>query len=213
MQEHEETVAADMMASIDTVDHEAISNLQALIRQRNSERFQNLQDSKTKLAACVETLDTMVKSHGLAVAERRRTLKEIEQKYQADLVKLEERHRPKLARLAQRLEDTQARTNTLLRAAHHLEHTNQKQLKATLKDLDAIRRKALMRAEGEMATQEDGKRLEAQRVELVRLQRVMVGKEERLVEARQGNQALKKELWRVRHDLKFRVGTGRGMAG
>jgi hypothetical protein len=204
IQEHEDNVAADMLASIDTVGHDAIANLQDMIKQRNTERFQNLQGSRMKLASCVETLDTMVRSHSLAVAERRRTLEEIEQKYEADLAKLEERHRPKLARLAQRLGDTQARTNTLLRAAHHLEHTNQRQLKATLKDLDAMRRKGEMMGEGEMMTPEDLQRVEARKAELLRLQRLLSQKEVRLVEARQTNEALKKELWRVRHNLKYR---------
>jgi hypothetical protein len=151
----------------------------------------------------------MVRSHALAVAERRRTLKEIEQKYEADLLKLEERHRPKLARLAQRLGDTQERTKTLLRAAHHLEHSNQKQLNATLKDLDAMRRKSEMVAEKELATPEDFQNLEARKRELVRMQRLIAQKEVRLVEARQTNEGLKKEIWRVRHDLKFRSARSR----
>jgi chromosome segregation ATPase len=204
IQEHEESVAADMLASIDTVGHDAIANLQDMIKQRNTERFQNLQGSRMKLASCVETLDTMGRSHSLAVADRRRALKEIEQRYETDLAKLEERHRPKLARLAQRLGDTQERTKTLLRAAHHLEHTNQRQLKATLKDLDAMKRKSEMLGEDEMVAPEDLQRVEGRKAELLRLQRLLSQKEVRLLEARQDNEALKKELWRVRHNLKFR---------
>jgi hypothetical protein len=150
MRAHAETFTAHTVASIGTVDHEALT------RQRNGERFQSLQDSGTRPEVCVETLDAMVKGHGLAVAERRRTRKEIEMEYQADRVKLEER-----LRFAQRLGDTQEQAKTLLRAVHHLEHTNQKQLKVTLKNLDAAR--------GPKATQKDEKKLEAQRAELARL--------------------------------------------
>jgi hypothetical protein len=53
----------------------------------------------------------------------------------------------------------------------------QRQIKATLKDLDTMKRKGEMVSEGEMVAPEDLQRVEARKAELLRLQRSLSQKE------------------------------------
>jgi hypothetical protein len=78
-----------------------------------------------------------------------------------------------------------------------------------LKDLDAMKRRGEMMSEGDIVTEADLRKVETRKGELLRLQRWLSQQEVKLVEARQTNEGLKKEIWRVRHDLKFGNGSKR----
>jgi hypothetical protein len=204
IQEQEETVTVDMAENLQNIDHGVIDELQNIVNQRNQERFQNLQQSREKLSRCVETLDQMVRSHTIAVEDRRRTLREIEQKYEASLAKIDERHKPRMARLTDALRDVQARTRILARAAHHLEHSNQKQLKETLTDLDSMKRRTLMTTDQPLTNAEDLTKVEAQKKHLMKIKRGIMMRDDALKRVRQENESLKKDVWRIRHELRFR---------
>jgi hypothetical protein len=193
-------------------DDGAIRELQATIRMKNAERFQNLRESKDRLSAVLETLDGMVKSHALAVADRRRALRDLDQDYESALAKVEERQAPRLLSLRQRLDDVRQRAATLARGAHHLGHTNQKQLQSTLKDLDTMKRKSST-DQGTLEKEEDRIRIEGLEKELAGLKKRLALKEQKLVEARQKNQELKGDIWRMRHELKFRGSISLGVQG
>jgi hypothetical protein len=203
IQQHEEAVLSDMEEHVETVNSGVIDELHQIVQQRNAERYQNLHQSREKLTLCIDTLDHMTRSHSLAVNERRVAIKEIEKKYESDLAAAEEHHRAKITRLRSTLVEVSARTKTLLRAAHHLERTNQKQLNETMRDLELMRSRTLARTDNPLLRAEDTAGVEAARKALNGLARQRAVKEEGLSQARGANDGLKREIWRVRHDLRF----------
>jgi chromosome segregation ATPase len=203
IEQHEEAVVVDMEEHVETVNSAVIEELQEIVQQRNAERYQNLQQSKEKLSQCIETLDQMMRVHALAVNDRRTAIKEIEQKYESELVNLEERHRATKERLTANLRDVQQRTSTLLKAAHHLERSNQKQLSETMKELELMKNRTMARTDQPLVKPQDHAKVEAQKKNLEKLTRRRIGKEENLNQVRGTNQDLKREIWRIRHDLRF----------
>lgn len=206
IEQHEEAVESDMEAHVVTVNYAVIDELHQIVEQRNAERYQNLQQSKEKLTLCIDTLDQMSRAHALAVEERRNAMRAIEQKYESDLQSVEERHRAIIARLHPRLADVNERTKTLLRAAHHLERTNQRQLSATLRDLELMRSRTVARTDSALLRPEDAQAVAAAQKKKVALARAREGKEEALAHARGTNDDLKREIWRVRHEVRFAGG-------
>jgi chromosome segregation ATPase len=151
----------------------------------------------------------MTRDHSQAVDKRRRAIEEIEKKYASALGGIEAKHRAKMARLESNLRDVQQRTRVLLRAARHLEHTNQNQLRETMKEFELMKSRADARSAGEMVRQDDVQRLEAQKKQLENLKRRLVAKDDVLSETRGRNQELKRELWGIRHEIRFAAPTTR----
>jgi chromosome segregation ATPase len=199
----DETISADMVQNLQIIDQGAIEELQNVIQQRNQERYNNLQQSKEKLSQCVAALEDMSRSHGLAVADRRRALKEIQQKYEANLTKIEEAHGPRLLRLEQQLNDVQKRHRVLSRAAHHLEQSNQRELRSTMTSLDSMKRKCLMTTEAQLLTQNDLATVEARKKQVTKWQRALLTQDDRLRTLHHENETLKRDLWRLQHELRF----------
>jgi myosin heavy subunit len=206
IREHEETVLSDMEDHVETVDSTVIDELQQIVQQRNTERYQNLQQSKEKLSQCIETLDDMTRVHTLAVNDRRIALKEIEQKYETELLNLEERHRVTNVRLNGTLYDVQQRTKILLKAAHHLERSNQKQLNETMKELELMKNRTIARTDRPLLRPEDVVKVQKQKKVLEKLSKGRAGKDDNLIQIRGTNHDLKSEIWRMRHELRFSGG-------
>jgi chromosome segregation ATPase len=153
------------------------------------------------LAAVLETLDTMVRSHAVAAAERWRQLRDLDREYEMALANVEASREPQLLTLRGRLEDARRRARKMMRAAHHLGHTNQRQLRATVRDLESMKTSA---EQGKIERQEDWIELNALKSQLAAKRKQLAQKEGKLVEVRQTNQELKAQVWRMRHELRFR---------
>jgi phage host-nuclease inhibitor protein Gam len=199
----DETISGDLVQDLQIIDQGVIEELQSVVRQRNQERFNNLQQSKDKLAECVTVLDEMSRSHSLEVADRRRNLRDIQQKYEANLAKIEEHHGPRMTRLQQQLSDVQKRHQVLLRAAHHLEQSNQRGLKETITRLDSMKRQCLMTTDAPLLQKGDLAALEARKKEVAHWTSLLLNQNDRLQAARRDNETLKRDLWRLQHELRF----------
>ena len=207
MQKQDESEQAEMVEGLQNVDFEVIEELQYIIEQRNSERFMSLQQSRDKLKQCIETLDRMMRSHAVDLNERQRRLKEIDSKYETELARLEDMHAHKVAMLKGHLDEANKRTEVLMKASHHLERSNQKQLKETMKDLALMKRKSLANSDKPMVRPEDAAKIRELNGLVDKQRMVLASKDEQLRQARSVNEQLKSEVWRLRHELKFNDAT------
>lgn len=204
VQEQEAARQMEMVDGLQGADNEVIEELQYIVEQRNTERFENLRQSRDKLKHCIDTLDSMARSHASDLGERQRRLREIEARYEAELARLEDMHAHRVAMLSGHLDEANKRARVLMRAAHRLERSNQQQLKDTMRDLAAMKRKALANTDRPMVRPEDGAKIRDLQRLVDRHRQVLDGKDEQLRQVREMNERLKSSVWKVRHDIKYR---------
>ncbi|OHS99441.1 hypothetical protein TRFO_08367 [Tritrichomonas foetus] len=185
------------------IDLAPIEHLQKTIEQRQKERYDNLILSREKLQQCVEMLENMVSLHSQEVNEKQIEFKTIEEKYNNELNKLHEKQEMKVLLLNGHLKEAEKRTKSLSKAAHHLEVTNQKQMRETVCDLDKIKQKSFENPDDLLPEKNDRDVLIALRKEVHGMKREMKQKEFLLENAQNENFELKREIWRLKHELKF----------
>jgi hypothetical protein len=203
LQREGESEFLDAEKNAEAADLAIIRELQAVVEQRNSERYQNLERSKEKLSQCIETLDEIDRAQAVQVGNRRITINDIDQRYESELVKLEKGRAAMKARLAAKLADVTRRAQTLTKAARHLERTNQRQMGETVNALEMLKSRSLVRADESVVRPDDLAKVEAQQATLEKLAKVRDGKNQSLNRARTTNLDLKRQIWRTRHDLRF----------
>jgi septal ring factor EnvC (AmiA/AmiB activator) len=72
-----------------------------------------------------------------------------------------------------------------------------------------MKRRTLLRTAQALTTREDLEKLEALKKEVSRLEKAVAHKDEELEKLQHNNDHLKKEIWRVRHELRFSSVRGR----
>ena len=214
IKEYEETAVAmqsqdverdlEVSGDVYSVDHGVIDELQTIIEQRYIERSENLRSSKAKLQKCVDALDVMTQSHSKDVKTRQDHLRDIEENYHVTLNQMQEAQQFKIAMLKGHLDKARMRTNTLLRAAHYLEHKNQKQLKEVVRDLEIMNAKSQLRKDQSLIKESDFAKITELGKKVEKARQIRDEKEDKLHKVRRNNGELKKEVWRLRHEVRFK---------
>lgn len=185
---------------------EVINQLQQLIQTRAAERFESLRQSKEKLSQCVETIEGMIRQHTIQVGELQNKLHELDERYEVDFQRLEEKQQYELQLLKNHLSEAQKRTNRLLNAAKKLDYENQKQLRETIKDLDNMKQKCFTITEDAIGVDEQKlKQLKDLHSEIPRLKRNQKKLDEILSDKRAENEELRRDIGKFRHMIRFGV--------
>ncbi|KAK8888712.1 hypothetical protein M9Y10_033446 [Tritrichomonas musculus] len=185
------------------IDFAPIEKLQNTIQQRQEERFANLKQSKEKLAQCIDILETMTKDHTRNVNEKQQKIHEIEEDYNRKLGNIEEKHQTCMKGLKIQLLEAEKRTRALLRAAKHLGSTNQKQMLETIHELDVMKEKTLEITDNEVLEGDEKSQRQQLKKEINKLKRVLKHRDDDLLQLQEDNQELKREIWRLRHEIKY----------
>ncbi|OHT07551.1 hypothetical protein TRFO_05185 [Tritrichomonas foetus] len=201
-----QTTQVEVNERIEDINYGVIEQLQQIIQTRTEERFESLHQSKAKLAQCVDTIEDMIRRHTIHVNELQGQLKDMEERYEAEYQKLEEKHGYKTQVLKSHLIESQKRTNRLLHAAKRLDYENQKQLRSTIKELDGMKEKCYQISEDISGIDEQRKQmLLSLRTEIPRLKRGQKKLDEILDDKRRENEALRREIGQCQHVLKYGV--------
>ena len=186
------------------IDFSPIEKLQNLIRQRQAERYDNLTQSKQKLSQCIELLETMTNDHLRNISEKQQQIREIEEDYNLNLQRIEEKHRTSMELLKVQLSETEKRTRILLRAAKHLGSTNHKQMMEAIHELDVKKQKSFEITDKDVLEGDERMQRETLKKEINKLKRVLKRREDELQQLQLDNQEIKREIWRLKHELKFK---------
>ena len=197
---------AETENQFDRLNLGVIEQLQQLIQQRNNERFESLRQSKVRLAQCVDTIENMSRKHTIQVADLQNQLKELDESYEDSYRRLEDKHSFRLEGLKNHLVEAQKRSNRLLSAARRLDFENQKQLKATIRDLDNMKEKCYSVSEDIKGMDDDRQKLLNElQTDLPRLRRNLQKLDEVLADKRHENESLRRELGQCQHYIRFGV--------
>lgn len=185
------------------IDFSPIEKLQDAITQRQMERFENLNQSKQKLSQCIELLESMTKEHMINVSEKQQQIREIEEDYNLNLQRIEEKHKTNVELLKIQLIEAEKRTRTLMKAAKHLGSNNHKQMMEAIHELNVKKQKTFEITDNEVLEADEKKQRESLKKEISKLKRQLKHKENDLLDLQQDNQDIKREIWRLKHELKF----------
>ena len=183
-----------------------IDQIQQLIQTRTAERFESLRQSKEKLSRCVETIEDMIRKHTIYVGELQNKLHEIDETYEIEFQRLEEKQEYEMQLLKSHLSEAQKRTNRLLNAAKKLDYENQKQLRETIRDLDGMKQKCYAISEDAIPIDEQKlKQLKDLKSEIPRLKRNQKKLDEILADKRAENEELRRDIGKFKHMIRFGV--------
>lgn len=181
-----------------------IEELQHIAQVRNEERFSNLQQSKSKLAQCVNAIDELTRNHDIEVENLQKLIKKADKRYESTIHRIEDEEHYKMANLKGHLLEAEKRAKTLQNAASKLESDNQKQLQQTMSELDSMKRNSIVEVFDDEPDEKQIKAYESAKSMLAQLSKEMTEKDDQLVEKRKRNEALKREIGRIKHEIRFR---------
>lgn len=183
------------------LNNNLIIELRSAVQRKNEERAENLRSSKEKLMEIVSQLEDMEKEHARAVTDRRKALEHMDKVYNKEMIKLDQQHQHKLLMLNGHLSEAVKRAQILRRAAHKLEQSNEHQLHETMREIDSMN---LVRPSTDVQNLEmERTRFEQMSSKRNDMQSILADREAQLERARAENNALKKELASVKHQLRF----------
>ena len=187
---------------IQNTEYEVIAELQYIVDQRNKERLNNLQSSRAKLLHCADLMNSLTHNHNIDIHERQRAIVSIDKKYQTDLEQFQKTRKQELTRLALTLSQAQNRSRKLEKAAQHLEQANKTQLTKTIRDFEILKRRASV--DVPLLKETDLAQLENIKKQIHKQRQKVDAGENRLREIRDENESLRKEIWRIRHEIRFK---------
>lgn len=188
-----------------------ILELSKTIEERSKERYQSLIDSKNKLRECVEQIESMDRQHKLKINELADQISSIEGEYHKLFSQLSEKHEIKMMNLKKHLLEAEKREKVLAKAAHKLESENQRQLKNTkieLQKMEELNIKSTSKSLKNSLDDSQGSnnyynQLKDLKSDIKRLLKKLHIREEELKEKREENQALKREIGSLKHNIRF----------
>lgn len=185
------------------LNNSLIIELRNIINERNNERIENLKLSKAKLNECITQLESMEKEHDSLLDEKRRKLSSMDRKHDNEVRKMTQIQEHKIRLLKAHLVEAERRSSLLSKAAHKLEQSNETQLHATMQEIDYLTATTIPQ-------QHDTENVESEKRKVQNLTRLreslrtkLEEKEAKLEEARSANNLFKKDISRIRHEIRF----------
>ena len=167
------------------------------------EIFENLNQSKQKLSQCIDMLESMSNDHMRNVNEKQQPIRELEEDYNLNLQRIEEKHNTSMELLKIQLSEVEKTTRAFLRAAKHLGSANHKQMVEAIHELDIKKQKSFEITDKDVLEADEKAQRQQLKKEISKLRRRLKHGEDDLLQLQQDNQDIKREVWRLKHELKF----------
>jgi hypothetical protein len=193
--------------TVELEDHR-ISQLENIIRARNSERLESLLDSKQKLTECLQILEDMDRSHAIEVAEARKSLEQIDARYVEALDLLQAKEAKIRTEQTYRLQTAKSSLAKMNKALRHLQSGHQQRLKEASSQFGMIQRQFASSAPvsgTDDLNREQMAKIEQKKARVNAANHMVARKEQQLRDARETNDRLRRQIGQMKHDLKYRV--------
>lgn len=185
-----------------SINSPVILELNRLIEERQKERYKVLEDSKTKLNECLETLQSMSRQHSINVRTLTDKIRNLDKEYQITIQKLSENQEIAMTKLNKELADAEFRDKKLTKTINKLERGNQKQLRDTKQQLLALENHQIP-VNNSKELEEYNREKKELKTSVSRLLKKLGVNESLLKEKRNENQQLKREIGDVKHEIRF----------
>jgi chromosome segregation ATPase len=192
----------------DVDDHynEMIVQLRNQIRKLNAERFERFQSAKTRLIECLAVLEEMDREQEHLMAERRRTLTQLDSRYQEELKRLGQSEREFRSERKEALKNARRDLARLQRALHKLQSGQRDEMRMASSKFAGIEQELASSAPVVVPDKLDSKelkKLESRRSTVRTSKQVRDQMEAKLSECRSVNASLRREVARMKHERTY----------
>lgn len=206
---HDEDPEDDALYYLETgqqLELEKIHNLESELRDRNKDRLAQLLNAKNQLASCVSTLEDLEHAHTSKMDKLRSSLEMIDKKYDSKLESTEKDHERKTKQLKKKLNDLNTQISKLQTSIKKVQSEYTQQMFDASKTNDQIKLSLhASTASKPSLSHSQSQVTETQNVtlQLDQLRARLAESENVLIEERNCNEALKREISRLRDESKI----------
>lgn len=194
--------SSDDMQNITRVQNaeiERIKNLENALKEKNKERLGNLMKAKKHLSSCVSTLEELEQEHTLKMEKFKTQLELIDSKYEQKLQADTEVQRKKLDALNKKLMNAENQTEILQKKIDDENAKHQEKMLEIGQNLDQYR-SSINSLTSKPAQSKENKEFQQAILNLDELKIILSEREGVLYQERATNEALKKEINRLRDE-------------
>lgn len=179
-----------------------IKYLQSNIKQRDNERLEALQDAKNQLAHAVSTLENLESQYLTKMNNYKETLEKMDKKYQKDITTLENGQKKVLLPVQKTLIKYNQRIKEIRKQIKKTEELQQKKLLDLAEKRNTLVSQYVSISSKSVESPNTEESHEVSR-QFDAMKAVLLQKEEELSQARAENQNIKREIGRIKHELKM----------
>ncbi|EAX91301.1 hypothetical protein TVAG_065170 [Trichomonas vaginalis G3] len=184
-------------------DDEQLRRLEATLKEKTKERLENLSRCQEQLQDCINVLEEKENAYQLKVKELTSKLDLMETHHKDKIKKETDKQERELTQMRQKLQETLKRAADVKKASDASSNNMKTQLNAILIDnqslLSSVPKSIAVETQAQTNTE-----LQDETRKLEQLFQKREQDENRLAEARTRNESLKRELARLRHELRVR---------
>ena len=184
-------------------EEDLIKRLEDTFKQKSNEKLQALQQCQQNLEQCVSVLEGMKRDFQRKVEEYQKTLAQMDAKQKDKITKESAKQQKEIAQLQQKLKETVKRAADVQRQTAKSSVTMKEQLNAVLVDNQHLRTTVVSTNAVETSI-DTMKQLNDEKERLIQLTRQRESHENLLTDARTRNESLKREIARMKHEIKVK---------
>lgn len=199
----ENTDEIDFLASTHELDSERIMRLETSLKEKNQDRLRALTSMKQQLSECVATLEDLEQAHSVKMDKLKTKLALVDTKYEQKLKSDTETHRRQMNSQKRKVADAESRTAEIQKLIDKMEKQHSVQMQEASQvnvrmrmDMRAMTRKpAASRKEVSDSLKKETE-VRQMRTELEKRERI-------LLEERENNDRLKREVSRIKDEIRI----------
>lgn len=187
------------LTRVQNAEVERIKNLENALKEKNKERLASLLKAKKNLSNCVSTLEELEQEHSLKMEKFKTQLELIDSKYEQKLQADSEAQRRKLDTLNKKLLNAESQTEALQKKIDEENAKHQEKMLEIGQNLDQYR-SSINAFTSKQAQSKENKDFQNAVLHLEELKNLLSEREGILYQERSTNEALKKEINRLRDE-------------
>ena len=187
-------------------DEDIIHRLEETYKEKSNQKLESLQSCQQQLSDCLNVLEEMKRTFQLKVDDYQRQLQAIDNKQKEKLAKETDKQKKELSQLEAKLRETTKRAEDIQKATNASTAAMRMKLNTIINDSQSLRTVAVTPSKfnASAAPVDTVNELNYENDRLAALIRKREEDENRLTDARTKNEMLKREIARVKHEIRVR---------
>jgi chromosome segregation ATPase len=173
------------------------------MQTRNEERLESLLQAKARLFDCVRTLEEMERNHTSRMASFKTRLDQIDLNYSEKLKRDSEGHGRRCDTLNRRKSELATRAALLKKTIGKIGRHHKRQVEKAVREAEMLKTSLVSVEAKNKIAEEENEKVQAWTGKAQELRRRLEERENALVQARNQNDAMKRELARIQHQARL----------
>jgi chromosome segregation ATPase len=202
----EQSLQADALTDLrelQTVEHRQQQRLETTVQARTQERLESLIQAKGRLSDCVATLEEMERNHASRMATFKTRLETMDARYREKIQRDTERHNRMTAGVKRKITEFDNRGNALQKTASKIERHHKLQIETAVRDGEYVKADVLAAEARTQASSQESAKVQQWTARLEELKQKLQMRENELLQARNQNDGMKREVARLQHEARI----------